>query len=142
MLRKIVYLIALFLICAIGVDATSIEKNPNKRKGAGAPFQIRRYKKWGYMDKAGKVIIEPQFDAEGDFFHGLARVLKDKKWGYIDKSGKWTIQPGFTYGGVFSDGLARVYPVNGTIMGYIDKTGKMVIHPQYEEAWDFSEERD
>src|SRR4030095_17011106 len=95
MLRKILYLLPLFLILTVtetGGLATSIERDPTKRKGAGAPFQIRRGKKWGYMNKVGKIIIDPQFDSVGDFFHGLARVLKDGKWGYINEKGEQSIQ--------------------------------------------------
>ena len=73
MLPNILTLVAIFSICAFGVAATSIEKDPNKRKGAGAPFQMRRGKLWGYVDRTGKVIIQPQFDAEGDFFHSIER---------------------------------------------------------------------
>ena len=40
--------------------------------------------KYGFIDKSGKVVIEPQFDLVFDFSEGLARVEKDGKWGFID----------------------------------------------------------
>jgi len=45
--------------------------------------------KWGYIDKTGKIVFEPQFDNAGYFSEGLAGVRIGKKYGYIDKTGKW-----------------------------------------------------
>ena len=55
--------------------------------------------KWGYIDKSGKIVIEPQFDDASSFSEGLAAVcLGDYcplrgKWGYIDKSGEYVWEP-------------------------------------------------
>ena len=65
-------------------------------------------KKCGFIDKSGKVVIEPQFDDVGAFIEGLAWVKKDGKWGFIDKSGKVVIEPQFDGAGDFSEGLAWV----------------------------------
>ena len=65
-------------------------------------------KKWGYIDKSGKVVIEPQFDSADDFSEGLAKVKKDGKRGYIDKIGKVVIEPQFDEVWDFSEGLATV----------------------------------
>ena len=51
-------------------------------------------KKYGFIDKNGKVVIEPQFDNVSAFSEGLAKVEKDGKWGFIHKSGKVVIEPG------------------------------------------------
>ncbi|MBP5241278.1 MAG: WG repeat-containing protein, partial [Bacteroidales bacterium] len=48
---------------------------------------------WGFMDKTGNVVIEPQFTEAGDFSEGLAKVSVDWKWGYIDQTGKFVIKP-------------------------------------------------
>ena len=54
-------------------------------------------KKYGFIDKNGKVVIELQFDDEidiaGSFIAGLACVRKDGKEGFIDKNGKVVIEP-------------------------------------------------
>ena len=63
---------------------------------------------WGYVDKDGKLGINPQFEEGGDFSDGLALVRVNGRYGYIDKSGKLTIQPQFDSAGGFSDGLALV----------------------------------
>jgi len=47
--------------------------------------------KWGFIDKSGKLVISPQFDAisHGGFSEGLAsvRIGDDKtgKWGFISR---------------------------------------------------------
>ena len=37
--------------------------------------------KWGYINKAGQVVIKPQFDYADDFSEGLTLVRVDDKWG-------------------------------------------------------------
>ncbi len=86
-------------------------------------------KKWGYVDKSGEVIIEPQFTFTRSFSEGLAAVQIGEKWGYIDSSGRLVIPAQFEAAGSFSEGLARV--ALGGLYGYINKNGIMVIAPQF-----------
>lgn len=81
---------------------------PTKQPGAGALFQIRRGTKWGYMDRAGHVVIHPQFDDEGDFFEGLAKVRISDHWCYIDEKGRVAIPCIYEAAGDFHEGLAPV----------------------------------
>jgi len=71
--------------------------------------------KRGFINRAGKVIFEPEQGLVGDnahFSEGLAAVKKDKKIGFIDKNGKFVIEPQFSTGNCgncepyFSEGLA------------------------------------
>ncbi len=62
--------------------------------------------KYGYADKSGALVIEPQFDGAEGFSEGLAAVKLDEKYGYIDKAGEWVIEPTFRYAKRFSEGLA------------------------------------
>ena len=58
MLRKTLAFCSFILIVAIAsldISATEIVRDPTKKKGAGAPFRIRRGPKWGFMDRTGKV---------------------------------------------------------------------------------------
>jgi len=65
--------------------------------------------KYGYIDKTGKVVIEPQFfDEAWDFYEGLAMVKVGDKWGYIDKAGRMVVESKFDEAGIFSEGLAMV----------------------------------
>ncbi|MDX2107356.1 MAG: WG repeat-containing protein [Candidatus Melainabacteria bacterium] len=65
---------------------------------------------WGYIDKTGKILIEPKFHTAACFSEGLAKVS------IIDSKDP-----------------------NKTLVGFIDKTGNFVIQPQYAEATSFSE---
>jgi len=58
--------------------------------------------KWGYIDKTGRIVIKPQFDAAHPFTEGLALV---------------EISPPYESGRYYSRRL---------IIGYIDKTGKYI----------------
>ncbi len=95
--------------------------------------------KWGYIDKTGKMVIEPQFDKVKAFSGGLATVEINGKWGYIDKTGRMVIEPQFDDTGSFSEGLAAAKKTYSGLYEYIDKTGKAVIEPQFEKAGSFSE---
>ena len=131
----LISVVAILLIMALAqgaISATDIESDPTKRKGAGALFQIRREEKWGYMDKTGKIIIDPQFDSEGDFFHGLARVFKYQKWGYINERGKEAIP--FKFDNAL-DFIGEIAPVRvGRKWGYIDLKGNWVVSPRFQAA--------
>lgn len=94
---------------------------------------------WGYLDKAGKFAIKPQFNNAQSFSEGLAGVQIGWRWGYINKAGAVVIKPQFDRAEPFSEGLAfaqgggisaafllqegKVF----TSWGYIDTTGKWVI---------------
>lgn len=84
------------------------------------------YKNWGYVNKSGRVVIEPLFD-RAHFFQGggLASVRIDRKWGVIDKTGRFVIAPQYEDIGPFRDGLACVRK-NGKI-GFINESGKIIV---------------
>ncbi|MCX6844402.1 MAG: WG repeat-containing protein [candidate division WOR-3 bacterium] len=96
---------------------------------------------YGYINKAGKVVTEPQFDWVSDFHDGLAFFMNEgtppDRWGYINKAGKVVIRPQFEKAGDFSEGLAPVR-IDGK-WGYIDRAGRVVIAPQFAEERGFSE---
>src|SRR3990170_3886399 len=97
--------------------------------------------KWGYIDNAGKVAIEPQFAAAFHFSAGLAPVQvglgKEGKRGYIDRTGKVVIPQQFDWAGNFREGLANVRI--GDRMGYIDRTGKAIVPITYTGNYPFSD---
>ena len=89
--------------------------------------------KYGWIDKTGKYVINPQFDYATGFLEGLACVrIGDRntgKYGYIDKTGKYVIKPQFDHATKLFEGLARVMigdDKTGFKYGYIDKTGKLL----------------
>lgn len=94
--------------------------------------------KCGFIDKTGKIVIEPKYKQIGFFSEGLAAVSEgsDKytaKFGYIDRTGKMVIEPKFASKSAFNDGLAAAKEFVGQEIkgGYIDKTGKFVIETKY-----------
>lgn len=64
--------------------------------------------RWGYVNKAGKVVIEPQFQDALPFSEGLAPVQVKKLWGYVDLKGNMVIKPQFKRAWGFKKGLAQV----------------------------------
>lgn len=83
--------------------------------------------KRGYIDRSGRIVINPQYDSSFEFSEGLALVCvgpcdPDSWRGYrLTKQGETErIEQTFKY-------------------GYIDETGKMVINPMFESAETFSE---
>lgn len=104
-------------------------------------FWIRENGKYGYIDKSGKVVIQPQYDNTMGFNEGLAATSSGGKYGFIDTKGNWVIKPQFDFTYIFMDGAAMVK--TGKLYAWIDRTGKQIIAPQaFEEvAMGFSEGR-
>ncbi len=103
----------------------------------------------GFIDRRGKIVIQPTFAEVGDFSDGLAPVRLEKtegvwgmgdRWGYIDKTGKCVIEPRFNEAHEFRNGVARAHsggelrqfffhspPIwDGGEWLLIDKTGKVL----------------
>jgi hypothetical protein len=116
--------------------ATDTLRTITKKAGSEPFFQIHYGQKWGYMDRNGSTVIPPEFDDEGDFFEGLARVERDGKWGFVNHTGRMAIPFKFDDAGDFSEGLAPVRL--GRKWGFVDPTGELVIKPQFQGAGEFS----
>lgn len=92
----------------------------------------------GFIDRDGKIVIEPVFEKAYPFTDGLAAVRKQGKWGFIDTQGRVVIEPHFVSVGLFSDGLAIFEDKQRPDKkGYIDKLGTVVIEPRFDTAADF-----
>lgn len=86
--------------------------------------------KWGFVNKEGKVTINPQFSAVSNFNDGRCGVKNsDGKWGFIDNEGKIIINYQFDDAGDFIQGKCIVG--TGNKKGVIDKDGKYIINPQF-----------
>lgn len=129
--RSILLLVCLMVLFVSFVGA--------QEKRASNLFIIRVGGKAGFIDKNGKIIIEPQFENAEDFLEGIAPVKVESKWGFIDEAGKIVIEPQFEWvvWHYFSDGLIPVGYKNKT--GAIDKTGRFVVQPKFESVGEFSE---
>ncbi|MDR3614348.1 MAG: WG repeat-containing protein [Candidatus Obscuribacterales bacterium] len=118
-------------------------------------------KKFGFIDKNGTFLGQPEFDEVRSFHEGFAAVALGKyvllsegpantlriskkppgpklqaKWGFIDRSGQRAIDFQFDAAKDFSEGLAPV--LLKTKWGFINRGGKLEIEPQFEFASPFS----
>jgi hypothetical protein len=102
--------------------------------------------RWGYIDKAGNYVIQPQFLAAEPFSDGMASVAIELSnthpthliYTYTDKTGK-QLPFKLKNAGRFSDGLAPVRTQGKEYFGYIDKTGAFKISPRFSRADRFAE---
>lgn len=99
--------------------------------------------KYGFIDKKGNYIIEPQFDKAEDFdYNGYAKVnigyefdtvdgiLAEGKWGLIDKSGNYVVQP------IYDEITEVKYDVaivrSGDKYGFVNLKKNIAIEPEYD----------
>lgn len=150
--RSILLLICLTVLFACN-SAQMQEKQNNetqfrKTSQSNNLFVVKVNKKYGFVDRAGKIVIEPKFEFANDFVEGLALVgIRNDglKSVYIDATGKIVISP-LTGGSDFSEDLAAFGIGEFTMhgggdhrFGFINKTGKLVIGTNFREARAFSE---
>lgn len=94
-----------------------------------AAVQIGRKneRKWGYIDKNGKIVIEPQFAKAYGFSEGLAAVRignsDNGKWGFIDSKGKFIVNPIYEDVQPFSEKMAAFQTGKGkdAVWGFLEK---------------------
>ncbi|HEY0655445.1 MAG TPA: WG repeat-containing protein, partial [Chryseosolibacter sp.] len=79
---------------------------------------------WGFLDREGKMRVEPRFELAGDFSGGLAVVKKNNAFGFINRTGAFAVEPKFDNAFTFSNGLA-VVEQDGSY-GYINEEGKLL----------------
>ena len=85
--------------------------------------------KWGFVDTAGTVIIQPEYDGARTAMSGTAIVRKGKKWGLIDMQNAVKIP--FEFDAVryvqMKDTVLVSTQTNAVRYGFIDRFGNMVI---------------
>ncbi len=99
--------------------------------------------KIGFMNTAGKLVIEPQYDVLGGlpiFINGKATVFKDRKPIMIDTLGNELLKPNFGTNGFlyFVDGFSTIYAESGH-QGIIAENGTIILEPKYNGVNSFSE---
>lgn len=112
---------------------------------------------FGFKNKTGEVVIEPQYASVGEFSHGLCPVCLNRTWyrtpegqryyethwGYIDTLGKTTIPFRFRTAGSFNKYGVAVVSDDYLEGGYlIDTTGKMIegsCYPYLSDKYDYED---
>ena len=97
---------------------------------------VRVDDQWGYINEAGRLVVQPQFSEAGDFSEGLAPIRLNARWGLINKKGQYVIIPHYDGAGRVSNNLMPVL-VDGK-WGYISPPHKAAIPPQFDEAGSFA----
>jgi len=96
------------------------------------PFQDSKTGKWGYVNRDGEIIIDPEYDDASHFKERYALVKKNRFRFYINEFNEKVLQP--DYGGFseFGEGLTTYYDPKKERYGFIDKSGEIAISAQYE----------
>jgi hypothetical protein len=123
-----------------------------------APIYDVKTRKYGYIDRSGKIAVPPQFDHAESFSDGLAVVcsgeyhrpgqgywltrgeavkMAGRRCGFADHSGQLVIPYRWAWVEGFHEGMARF--VEDRKFGFIDKTGKIAIPAQFTGAGAFNE---
>jgi hypothetical protein len=102
-----------------------------------ARFPVQLGGKTGYIDRAGKLAVEPRFAYADRFSEGLALAEREGKFGFIDAKGDFVIPPVYDRAWPFSEGLAAV-KIAGRF-GFLDRSGKIAVKAEFSAVRDFSE---
>jgi hypothetical protein len=97
-------------------------------------------RRWGFIGRTGKMVIEARYDFARDFHSGRALVKSGADYGFITLAGERVIELGKRSATDFSEGLSVVRDTSDKY-GYIDTLGRMVIPARYVVAGSFSEGR-
>lgn len=130
-----------FLILAISIS-TAISAQTLSRD----LLPVKVNKEFGYINKQGEMVIEPQFNFAARFEEGLAVIRQgDDEWGtggkygYIDSTGRIIVHPVFDVAGNFCNGWARVKE-KGKAFIYLDKMGRLAIAKKFHQCYALQKE--
>jgi hypothetical protein len=80
--------------------------------------------KWGYINCAGRIAIEPQYEFVYFFSEGLGAVKRNGKWGFVDTNGKPVIPFEYEQPEQFKHGLVKLEKNGKTL--YLNRKGKVI----------------
>lgn len=85
--------------------------------------------KYGFIDTKGEWVIDPLFEAAGDFSDGFAPVRMKGKWGFVDSKGKLFKNITHNFLQNFREGYAACWKY-GLYLTYINTKGEEVFNHQ------------
>ncbi|MDF2672073.1 MAG: repeat protein [Clostridiales bacterium] len=90
---------------------------------------------YGYIDKLGKIIIQPKYENAENFINGKAVVkLGEGNYELIDKTGKTLTSLKYYYVASMGEGLITFREKSEDKVGYIDENGEVIIPPSFDYA--------
>lgn len=92
-------------------------------------YPVEIGKLWGFIDRNGNMVIQPQYKDVKQFSEGLAAVRGENNlWDYIDGNGNKVIKGQFKRVENFSDGMASIAYFDGehTKYAYINRNGNII----------------
>lgn len=102
-----------------------------------APVKPDSIQQWGYLDRQGKIVIEPRFDRAGHFQEGIALVSENDQLGYLQRNGQYLVEPAYTQVQAFVGDYAVVGGFNPLYeeerQGLINRKGEWVLEMDYVE---------
>lgn len=112
-------------------------RSNNIPKSGKSPRVIRNFRKYGFADSDGNIIISCVYDSARPFREGMAAVKYHEKWGFVNESGEQVIP--FIYDCVwpFRKGVALVEKDGRWVQ--INKSGHLAIPGICDEKGDFLE---
>ena len=118
--------IALTLLMLAHGSCASPHRTPAAPQPSRALFLVKQNGKFGYIDRSGRVVIQPQYEHAGYFVDGRALVYIQSKPYFIDGSGKVLFASPFRdYDGTFREGYTGGY-VGREGFRYVDRNGAFV----------------
>jgi hypothetical protein len=117
----------LLILMAILLTVSCGLKNQNITEVKLIP--IKNGKEFQFIDKEGKIIINPQFSDASIFRNGLALVKttgEDPKYGFIAEDGKFIINANYKSATIFNENLAWVVTENNAPCA-INQKGEIII---------------
>ena len=102
-----------------------------------ATVESYRTGKYGLVNRAGKVLLEPCLDGEIYFRNDIAKASINHTYGFINDLGQWLLKPQFKQANNFSSqwGVAAVEKDDG--WGVVDRSGKWLAKPTFDHIEDF-----
>lgn len=117
------------------VIAATWERVPDSNNGfSDGLAPVGKAGKYGFIDTAGNVVIEPQWDLAYKFYEGIAVIYEGGNYGFINMQGEIISPPQWYIVREFSGGMASVAVGDkdyGYLVGYIDNKGNIVSPPQW-----------
>jgi hypothetical protein len=89
---------------------------------------------YGFLDAAGKRVIEPNFDVAEDFAHNRAIVGYNNSYGLIDHNGKFIVPNKYYFFYDLEDGYYQTKDADGNA-GVVDSLGNEILKPVYSEIY-------